>query len=204
MGPHIEWIYWVSILLTTAAKAKYNGNAGFNSVNLKGLGNNSVLSSDGWTEQVRKNIGNHPVFSFMGQRCGGIQTVTSWNQWSPELISTGKSPTELTQPESAPVWKQFIFWLQVSIIAMQHFTCALLFGFSSVYLVPSGQQRTGFCLGSSTFLLSLRHKLLSSLEHKSYSHRSLIVRRQNKLLNTWTHDPRTRHTQPMQIWVKEN
>lgn len=88
--------------------------------------------------------------------------------------------------------------------ATQRFTCTLLFGFSSVYLVPSWQQRTGFHRGSGTFLSSLRHKPLSTLGHKPYSDRSLIVRRQKKLLSAWTGDPKATHTQPMRIWVKEN
>lgn len=70
--------------------------------------------------------------------------------------------------------------------------------------MPSWQQRTGFHSGSSTFLSSLRHKRLSALGHKSYSDRSLIVRRQSRLLSAWTGDPKTTYTQHMQIWVKEN
>lgn len=193
--------YFTNYSCTFTKKANCNASAGFNSVNWKGLGNSSLLRLDRWTAKGSKSSGNHPAFSFMNKRCGCIQRVTSWYQWSPELISTGKSPTELILPGSDPRWKQFIFRPRVSFIAKQHFTCALPFRFSSV---PSWQRRTGIHSGSSTFLSSLRHKPLSTLGHKSYSNGSLTVRRQIKLLSARTGDPKTTHTQPMQVCLKAN
>lgn len=151
-----------------------------------------------YRKKCSKSCGNHPVFSFMNQRCGDIQTITSWSQWRPQLISTGKSPAELTQPRSDPKWKQFIFQLRVSFTAMQHFTSTLAFRFSTTYLVLSWQQRARCHSSSSTFLSSLQHKPLSALGHKLSSDRGLIIKRQNKLLSTWTGDPKkytyTNHT----------
>lgn len=158
-------------------------------MNLKGLGNNSLLSSKRWTGKVSKSRRNHSASSFIRKRC----VVRSRNQGSPELIFTVKAPIELTESGSDPEWKQFIFWLQVSLTAEQCFTCALLFGISSVYLVLSLQQGAGIHSGSSTFLSSLGHKPLSAPGHKTHSSRSLVLRRQKRLLSAQTGHLKTAH-----------
>lgn len=140
---------------------------------------------------------NHPEFSLIRKRCV-VRSSGLLKSGKPRINSHCKG-SHWTQSGSDPGWKQFIFWLQVSFTAVQCFTCALLLGISSVYLVLSWLQGAGFHSGSSTFLSSLRHKPLSALGHKSSG--SLVVRRQNKLLSAWTGHPKT---QSMQIWVKQN
>lgn len=129
------------------------------------LDNSSLLSSNICTKKKKK---------MALKAVGTILYSHSWNRYmvttrqsppeiSPQLISTGKGPTELTQPGSDPKWKQLIIRPRVSFTAVQVLTFTLAFRFSRSYLVLSWKQRARFHWSSSTFLLYIGTNHFQSL-----------------------------------------